>query len=252
MPPDADGLLPEKLEDAQDKRILRDARNVVWSAPFPGVDGERIVVKRFAPRAPHRIIIDRFRLSRAQRSWNGANELLRRGISTPRPLAFVQGNIRPGITRSYYICEEFHGTGSVRGVFTAFAAGEQKYQGIAPVDFYKSLAGFLFRMHERGVFFRDLSAGNVLLKTGDDGGVRFSLIDTARARFRGRPVPLRERLSDLKRICHPLHWDGRNEFVSLYLAKTGRRFSARLRRPFVLYDLKHAIKNRLRRRSTTR
>jgi len=53
-------------------------------------------------------------------------------------------------------------------------------------------------MHDQGVFFRDLSDGNVLV-TPDGDGFRIWLVDLTRARFSDSPVSLWNRLRDLSR-----------------------------------------------------
>src|SRR5690606_6659711 len=82
----------------------------------------------------------------------------------------------------------FEGKGSVRTAFTAFANGAAEFEGLPKEDFYWQLTEFLLKMHERGVFHRDLSAGNVLAEV-HAGQARFSVIDTGRARFSRIPCP---------------------------------------------------------------
>ena len=104
----------------------------------------------------------------------------------------------------------------------------------------------LQKLHTRGVFFRDLSAGNLLVRRTPAGELEFALIDTARARFYPHSLGLRLRLCDLMRICHPLFWPGRRVFVEKYLAHNGRRFSWWMKIPFWYYDGKHRVKNALK------
>jgi hypothetical protein len=92
-------------------------------------------------------------------------------------------------------------------------------------------------MHARGVLFRDLSGGNVLIKKASQG-FDFVLIDTNRAHFSNYSLPLNQRISDLVRICNKLDWDNRTIFMKLYLAALGKSFNLKLRMPFYLYDFK--------------
>ncbi len=237
-------LDPDSLEAVPDRVMLRDARNAVWEAPHLWDSTRRMVVKRSQVNAWHKKILQRWKPSKAERSWNGSWELLRRGCATPRPIAFLEHRQQPSIRNSYFLCEKSSADGSVRKAFNAFAAGSD-YQGMTAATFYTQLAEFLGEMHQRGVYFRDLSAGNVLVKMVD-GQAAFELIDTARAWFDNQPVSLWRRISDLKRICHPLHWQGRDEFVGICLNQVGRSFSGLLKIPFALYDAKHAVKNFLK------
>jgi len=260
-------------------RILRAARNVVWSVSAPWNAERTIVIKAFKPRSVFRRLLDYGKPDKALRSWNGAQELLRRGLCSPTPLAClvpVQAGPQSAIRNpqsailcatSYYICEAFAPAWSARDAFTAFSAGATEFQGIAANDWYAAIAVFMQKLHTRGVYFRDLSAGNLLARSASvacppkrsgEGGsalprtpageLEFALIDTARARFYPYSLGLRLRLCDLMRICHPLDWPNRRIFVEQYLAHNGRRFSWWMKIPFWYYDGKHRVKNALKRR----
>lgn len=239
-------IAPQRLGEASRQAVLRDARNAVWQIADPRDPAQSIVVKRALVTKWHKKVLDCLKPSKARRSWNGACELLRRGIETPRPIAFFEQAAKTAWTENFYLCAFEPGDLSVRRYFTAYAQGSDTHEGMAAPEFYRLLATFLLNMHRRGVYFRDLSAGNILVLKEEDGGIRFSLIDTARARFYDRPASMRQRLSDLKRIAHPLDWPGREQFVGLYLDALGEEFTAARQRPFRLYDLKHRIKNRLK------
>ncbi len=246
----ADGRLapyfPMALEGAADSQVLRQARNRVWKTADPLRPGETMVVKRACATAWHKRLLGLGRPSKARRSWNCACELLRRGVATPEPIAFFEQPVRhPALAPSYYLCRAFPGTDSVRTAFTAFRDGAKTFEGLDRAEFYKTLADFLGRMHERGAFHRDLSAGNVLVRVCGSRA-EFSVIDTGRARFYPHPLPLSLRMADLKRICHPLSWPERKVFVGLYLARLNRSFAPALQWPFALYDLKHRCKQWLR------
>lgn len=226
--------------------VLRDARNRVWSVPAPGDRTRRLAVKQFKPLARWRRLIRPRQADRAQRSWNGAQELLRRGIPTPQPIAFLHAAERPCRIDCFYVCRAFEGGWSVREAFTAFSLGATRFQGKTTAELYAAIAQFLGNIHDRGVFFRDLSAGNLLFRCAPENELEFALIDTARARFYPHALGLTGRLGDLVRICHPLHWEGRTAFVGTYMQYIGRRFGFRMKIPFAWYDAKHWLKNRLK------
>jgi len=91
-----------------------------------------------------------------------------------------------------------------------------------------------------------LSAGNILFRCAAETDIKFTLIDTTRAQFYPTMVGLRHCLCDLIRLCHPLNWTGRKEFVGIYMQFMGRRFSLWMKIPFAYYDAKHWIKNAVR------
>lgn len=243
---DAAALAPDALEGGPGRQTLRHSRNMVWEAPDPARPGHAIVVKKSRIRSAHQRALERNRPSKAFRSWNGAVELLRRGISTPRPLAAFERGEHPALEDSYYVCEKSPCRFSVRQAFSAFRAGADAFEGLPATVLYRTLAAFVEDMHGRGVHHRDLSAGNVLFDTGPTGEPFFSLIDTGRARFHPRALTLVERLSDLKRICHPLHGAGRREFLEAYMVFAKRRLKAPMLVPVALYDFKHWLKKKLR------
>ncbi|MCG2659514.1 MAG: hypothetical protein L6437_04615 [Kiritimatiellae bacterium] len=255
----------------QKSKILRAARNYVWSVSAPWNAERTIVIKAFKPCSVFRRLLDYGKPNKALRSWNGAQELLRRGLCSPTPLAcLIPEKTAPGnasyCATSYYICEAFTPAWSARDAFSAFSAGATEFQEHAVNDWYGAIAVFLQKLHTRGVYFRDLSAGNLLARSASvphppssvvcppssvlpgtpAGELEFALIDTARARFYPHSLGLRLRLCDLMRICHPLNWPNRRIFVEQYLAHNGRRFSWWMKIPFWYYDGKHRVKNALK------
>ncbi len=247
-PPDPTPFLPDRIREVPVQEVLRDRRNRVWCLTDPTCSDRRLVVKCFRPGPWYKRFLQRWKPSRGRAAWNAAHELLRRGLLTPNPIAFLEPRDLRARTTSYYICERFDASGSVRQAFEAFAGGASVACGLEGNTFYQALAAFLLRMHDRGVYFRDLSAGNVLFRVLPGDAPFFALVDTARARFFDHPLPLRLRLADLQRIVHPLHERGRNAFLASYCALQRRRPFFWMRIPFWLYDSKHALKALRKRR----
>ena len=237
-------LGPARLGQTEARSVLREARNRVWTVPDPRDEKTTWVVKRGKVTRWYRKLLDAHKPSKARRSWNGACELLRRGIPTPEPVAFFEAQQHAALGEHFYLCALAPHPLSVRSFFTAYAQGCPAYQGVEAPAFYQAVAEFVVRLHRCGVFYRDLSAGNLLVAVQEQGTIDFTLIDTARARFYTHPVTARQRLSDLKRLCHPLHWAGRRAFVGLYLELVGTTFTWEKQLPFLLYDLKHAFKKK--------
>lgn len=229
---------------ADTNQILRAARNRVWRIAAPWQPETGIIVKQFKVPDLWRRCLDVHKPPKALRSWNGAQELLRRGLATPSPLACLLPDDPK--QPAFYICADFRPDYSVRDIFTAFSNNTNPIPEISPADWYASIAEFIALMHNRGVFFRDLSAGNLLLRRTDDGKISYALIDTARAWFTPYPLPLRRRLSDLKRICHPLPWPERRAFLTTYMRIIERTFRSWMLLPLVAYDWKHHIKRAIK------
>ena len=81
-----------------------------------------------------------------------------------------------------------------------------------------------------------LKSEALVQRHGDD--LQFVLIDTARLQATAMGTAIKQRLADLTRALHKLHWEGRKQFLQMYLGMTGRRLSWQFLWPFYLYDLK--------------
>lgn len=246
-------LQPDRLQRPEKEGALRHARNAIWAVPDPRDASRQVTIKQPVKMYPHKTFFDRFKPSKAKRSWNGAVELLRRGIDTAHPVAFFEKTGDLTLKQNFYICDYVPADCSISEMFGWFAQGHHEFTSkngkrISAESTYQQLAGYVFDMHKRGVFFRDLSGGNVLVHIRPDQTLHFSLIDTARARFYNWHTPMNERLADMTRICHKLHWAGRKRLMRLYLSRRGDSFSLRYRLPFYLYDFKVGLKRRIGRK----
>lgn len=248
-------LHPEKLAKPSKENTLRDARNAIWPVSDPRDEDEKITVKQPVRMYAHKQLFDRFKPSKARRSWSGAFELLRRGIDTAKPVAFFEKIDDTTLKQNFYICDFVKTDCNVGQLMCHFATGNVSFTANINTDaedtqnktvtaesVYGQLATYLNNMHSKGVFFRDLSGGNVLVNINARGRLHFSLIDTARARFYNHSISMSQRLDDMTRICHKLHWAGRKRLMGLYLANIGKKFGLRYQLSFHLYDIKVSLK----------
>ena len=245
-------LHPAYLPEATEANTLRKARNVIWR--LDNILDKPIVIKKPLRMPPHKLLLDKFKPCKSRRSWNAAAELLRRGIPTGLPIAYFERADDKTLTDNYYLCDLVEHDFSARDILTAFNEGATEYQGVSEDQLYQQLSQFLLELHGRGVFFRDLAGGNILIKKQADAELEFTLIDINRARFFNRNATLAERLSDLTRICNKLHWPGREKLVGHYLQHTKYKlpFNFRCRLPFYLYDFKVKFKRRYGRKAIKR
>ena len=247
-------LHPEKLSVPQKNTALRHARNAIWALPDPRDGTKQVTIKQPIKMYPHKAFLDRFKPSKAKRSWNGAVELLRRGVPTAQPVAFFEKLGDTTLKQNFYICDYVKADANVGEMFVHFAKGNQVYAfkekniELSAEEIYTQLAQYLHKMHKNGAYFRDLSGGNVLVQVSEDKQLHFSLIDTARAWFYTHPTPFKYRIADLTRICNKLNWAGRERFLGLYLANTGRKLTPTMKRTFYLYDFKVDFKRKFGRK----
>lgn len=243
-------LHPDNLHSPQKNNALRHARNAIWALADPRDPTKQITIKQPVRMYPHKAFLDRFKPSKAKRSWNGAVELLRRGVNTAQPVAFFEKENDTTLKQNFYICDYVKADCSVGEMFIHFAKGNQTFHfadkdcTISAEDTYTQLVQYLHHMHKNGTFFRDLSGGNILVQMQSNNKLSFSLIDTARAWFYTHPTPIKYRISDLTRICNKLPWGNRERFLDLYFANIGRKLTFQIKLHFYLYDFKVAFKRK--------
>ncbi|MBN2408113.1 MAG: hypothetical protein JXE07_00125 [Candidatus Aminicenantes bacterium] len=198
---------PEELWNRADTEMLLDSRNRVAAARLPMSSGppREIVVKDFRARGLVRLK-SLFQSSRAARAWRGAWALKERGIETAPPAAYLEKRRRGLVERSYFLAERIAGAEEIRGLFRRLGPEELK-------PLLDALAGHLALCHDRGIFHRDLSDGNILARKDDSGRIIFYLLDTNRIRVRKKIGPLR-RVRNLIRLGVPPALQ--QEFLSRY------------------------------------
>ncbi|HEY0907704.1 MAG TPA: lipopolysaccharide kinase InaA family protein [Methylophilus sp.] len=238
---------PDRLAAPGKSEALRHARNAIWSLPHPTALDKQVTVKQPVKMHLHKTYFDRYKPSKAKRSWNGAMELLRRGIGTAMPVAYFEQAGDRTLKQNFYLCEFVPHDFNMARAFYALSQGATEYAGIPALELYEAFARFCLRMHRSGIYFRDFSGGNILVsKQGTQ--LAFSLIDTARLHAYPHALPHAMRLPDLTRAIQKLHWEGRKQFLAIYLGLSHRPFNWRVLLPFYLYDLKVATKRTIGRK----
>jgi len=242
----ANALNPEHIAPPDKPNTLRKARNAISTIADPRDANKKLVIKQPVKFNIFKKITDRFKPSKALRSWNGAQELLRRGVDNAKPIAYFEKINDKSLKQNFYICEYVPADYSVREMFSAFASGQSHFEGISEENAYTQVVAFLINMHNKGVFFRDLSGGNILVKKVNTDSLHFSLIDTGRARFFNNGTPISMRLSDMARACNKLNTSGRNSLMQMYMDQMKKSFGFWQKLPFVTYNIKVAIKRQLK------
>ena len=232
---------PETLLPPAKENALRHARNAIWSLPDPRDATQQVTVKKPVRMYWHKTWLDKHKPSKAKRSWNGAMELLRRGVGTAMPLAYIEHANDTSLRRNFYISAFVPHDFAISKAFLAFRNGDSEFEGIAADTLYHAFARFCLHMHNSGIYFRDFSGGNILVQRQGEQ-LNFVLIDTARLHATPTATMIKQRLADLTRALHKLHWDGRKQFLQMYLGMTGRRLQWKFLWPFYVYDFKVSLK----------
>lgn len=164
-------VLPVYFKNGEGKVIYK-GRNELRQFSYKGVD---LVVKSFRkPNWVNRIVYGLFRSSKAQRSYEYADLLLKSGIGTPRPVAYYTERAGLFFTRSYYVCLK--------------SECPYTYSDLLKTDFpnqeriLRAIARTTAKMHELGYLHKDYSRGNILFKETEQG-VQVEVIDLNRIRF---------------------------------------------------------------------
>lgn len=215
------------------------------AARAAGGDGRLdVVVKQFRNQGLRKRLDRKVRGSKAWRSWKMSRLFAERGIPTADPVMWIESDEAEG--PSFFVCRHLPGRMEARLLFRAANAEADdeslavQFPGFDFAAFLESVAVALRRMHDAGLFHRDLSIGNVLLPasaaaesadppTADD----LDIIDLNRARDCSGPggpgePGLWRRSRDLCRLA-VFRGEHRRVFLDAYWrAEGGVTFSRRL------------------------
>lgn len=150
--------------------IYPGTRNQLYTLPSPhGL----MVVKCFrTPNAVNSIAYTTVRTSKACRSFLNSIKLQHLDISVPEPIAYAEERKGLRMRRSYYLSR------AVEGDTIRF------YEMRPDCDtMLRGLAREMLRMHLMGVWHKDFSPGNVIVKRDTDGSYSFNYVDLNRMAF---------------------------------------------------------------------
>ncbi len=134
-------------------------------------------IKSFkVPNFYNKIIYKFFRKSKAKRSFEYANRLLKHGIGTPQPIAYAESFSFLGLNNSYYISEHLECDLTFRELVEIPDFPENEI-------ILRQFTQFCYTLHQKGIEFLDHSPGNTLIKKGNDGKYEFFLVDLNRMNF---------------------------------------------------------------------
>ena len=153
--------------------VLYEGRNTIKVFK---VNDMLINVKSFKnPIFINRVVYRFFRKSKAERSFNYALRLLDRNVNTPEPVAYVEILENGLFTRSYYVSVHEIVDGTMKDIYHQ-SADESR-------DLVKAFTLFTARLHDKGIFHKDYSPGNILYRK-NVAGYEFLLVDLNRIKFK--------------------------------------------------------------------
>jgi len=140
------------------------------------IENEEWNIKSFKiPHLINKIVYKYFRKSKAQRSFEHAQELLKRSIKTPKPIAYVEYFNLLGLDKSYYASENLHYDFTFNELF------DKSYPDRNNI--LDQFTEFTFKLHEKGIHHFDHSRGNTLIIEKENKRYDFYLIDLNRMVF---------------------------------------------------------------------
>lgn len=135
-----------------------------------------INVKSFrVPNIVNQIAYKFFRKSKAQRSYEYANKLIKLGVGTPQPIAYYEFTTPFLFKKSYYISEHLDCDLTYRELTTDLDYSNHE-------NILRCFTRFTFELHEKGILFLDHSPGNTLIKKNGNS-YDFYLVDLNRMNF---------------------------------------------------------------------
>ena len=209
----------EQLQDSPDGRVYRQRPNLVREVRLPSDSGfprPLLVLKSFGWRGPQHYLFSPFKRSRAMRAYRIACHLLAHGLCTPLPLGVLEERRWGFVQYNVYATEAITNFITLRQYCAVLPEGATGLEEVM-----RLVAEYTRRMHDSGLWHRDMAMSNVLL-TGAPGNRQVYLVDLNRAR-RLPCMPAWLRAIDLAR----LGWrEWQPQFCALY--STGRFSTARL------------------------
>ena len=164
-------VLPVHFKNG-DGEVIYKGRNELREFNCKGFD---LVVKSFRkPNLVNQIVYGLFRSSKAERSYEYANMLLKSGIGSPCPVAYYTERAGLFFIRSYYVSLKSECP------YTYYDLMKNNFPGQEQV--LRAIARTTAALHEHGYLHKDYSRGNILFRE-TDGGVKVEIIDLNRIRF---------------------------------------------------------------------
>lgn len=192
--------LPEAMLSAETLTVSND--QALKRIPFSR-DGQEIslVVKQFPRRKGARAAWDKRIGSRSLRSWTAARHLQASGLGTPEPVAVLE-QLENGIPlNDWLITRELPPHESFQKRLIQIY--KNSFDNIALIELLEKVALEIRKMHDAGLFHRDLGNQNiVLLQKEQENEPSIQFLDLNRARIKV-PLSLSDRARDLSRIHLP-------------------------------------------------
>ena len=187
--------------------LIRD--NNVRMSFFYRTDEAELFIKRYKCRSLWDTVKYFFFPSKAMAEWRNLRRFEEKGIPTSAPLAVAEKRTLRLLRESCLVTASLAPAEALNDYLLKTALTPARRQQLG-----RSLGRLVRKLHDANVFFRDLHAGNILIRWSDGQRPELFLIDLHKAYF----VPALQqwmRVRDLGQLCNSLQasrTDGRQVF----------------------------------------
>lgn len=170
--------------------IIESKRNIIRE---DCTDGKKLVIKSYRKiYLTNRIRYSFFSPSKAQRAFDHAQILLRKGFITPTPVAYIEVKRHGLIGHSFFVSEYLD--------YTPLHMLPE-YDPDKTLKFLLDLSRYTYRLHQNGIFHKDYTLGNILCNETENE-FQFALVDNNRMRF--GPISFSRRMRNLVKLGLPV------------------------------------------------
>jgi len=201
-PVDLSDAIELLVDPGRGGETLHWGRNYLYSSELETLTGPiAVVVKQFRNQGFRARLSRRLKGSKAKRSWRAAQAVVDAGVPTPAPVLLIESEAANG--PSFFVSEKIPDSIEARYFFRALQEGNERqtFPQIGAEILVGSVGRMLRRLHDAGIWHRDVSVGNLLVVAGSKASdaPTVYLIDLNRARL-DRPLTTSRRTRDLCRL----------------------------------------------------
>ncbi|QOG11453.1 lipopolysaccharide kinase InaA family protein [Arcobacter sp. FWKO B] len=153
---------------------IHKARNEIKVIEYNNI---MLVVKSFkVPNMLNKVVYSYLKDSKAKKSYDNAIKLEQLNINTPKPVGYIEFFEKGMIKESFFVSILFEYDFTIREPLL-----DKNF--VDKEEILSEFGKFTNDLHNKGVFHKDYSPGNILIKKVDDNYV-FSIVDINRMEFK--------------------------------------------------------------------
>jgi len=196
---------PGQAFSAPGRRMIKNS-NTTSSCILPTMIADAtagIFIKRYNYQSALYALKYLVRTSRGKRTWKAAHALLARGVPTPEPVAYGERRRARMLRESFFVTRALAHAIPLSALFPEAGPGARDRYPVDKADIIRRTALLVRMMHERGIWHRDLKAGNILAEPMPGSGMQLYLTDLDGIRVKNTVRPA-GRIRDLARLHRSL------------------------------------------------